>query len=533
MTCTMTKRYHYDDDNYFLNDNYFLTKTMRFEYHEICSLPKLSWLAVMEEENSIIKVHHGAMVECRPDSFVAGIWDGDFQTTDFCESHAFQGTGACLQKLSGGITFATPNHLQESIYSIRIEHTLYLSNSVAFILAFTGRDLDADYYDYEYDLNSIFYGTKRCVRELKLNVGNLRMHRYCNIVIDESLNIEEIQKREPAPFVDYDDYKSRITDVINRMLINASDEERKCKYRSVTTISRGYDATATSALVHDLGCDTALTFNEPGKYVEDSGEEVAKTLGYSMIVTGNGSAYMQNTGLWEAESASSGDVGCLVAFNIFEERYKDSVLFLGLKGDSIWGRDESDANNDFDFIKMTIAAEQNPEHYLRNNTIAVSVPLLMASQWPSIYKIGNSDEMKSYSVGGHYDRPIPRRIAEEKGVPREAFGMKKSGAGFTYRFNPTLSSLKGKMSDTSYRSLCDFSQRVKRNGWKKMCHEFKYYRINYPIYLGYIANRLGIRYRTQPKEYVSSVTSSLLILWGMDTMKNRYKEALGSETESS
>lgn len=75
---------------------------MRFEYHEISSLPKLSWLAVMEEDNSVVKVLHGAMVECRADSFVAGIWDGEFLTTDFCESLAFQGTGARLHKPSGG-----------------------------------------------------------------------------------------------------------------------------------------------------------------------------------------------------------------------------------------------------------------------------------------------------------------------------------------------------------------------------------------------------------------------------------------------
>lgn len=424
--------------------------------------------------------------------------------------------------------FATPNHLQESIYSIRQGNKLYLSNSVAYILAFTGRELDADYYDYEFDLNSIFYGINRCVRKLKLDEGYLQMHRYCNIEIDMLLNVQETAKAEPTPFVDYADYKTRIKDVISGMLKNASDPERKCRYGSVTTISRGYDATATSALLHELGCNTALTFNKPGKYVEDSGEEVAKCLGYTNVVTGDGTAYIQNTALWEAESASSGDVGCLVAFNTFEERYKNTVLFLGLKGDSIWGRDASEANENFDFIKMTIAAAQNPEHYLRNNTIAVSVPLLLAKQWPSIYKISNSDEMKRYRVGGHYDRPIPRRIAEEMGVPREAFGMKKSGAGFTYRFNPTLKSLKSKMSETSYLSLCEFSNTVKRNGWKRLCHIFKYYRVNYPIYLGYVASRLGIRYSKQPKEYVSSVTSSLLILWGMDTMKRRYKEALES-----
>lgn len=245
------------------------------------------------------------MVECRPDSFVAGIWDGNFNASNFHLSQAFMGTGACLN--GEGVIFATPNHLQESIYSIKHANKLYLSNSLAFILAYTGRELDVDYYHYEYELNSIFYGTKRCVRILKLNDGFCKMHRYCNIEIDPLLFVKETPKVEPTSFVDYADYIARIKDALKNFE-NATSPERMCRYGSVTTVSRGYDATATSALLHDLGCDTALTFNMPGKYIEDSGEEVAKYLGYTNIVTGNGSAYMENTALWEAESASSGDV---------------------------------------------------------------------------------------------------------------------------------------------------------------------------------------------------------------------------------
>ena len=35
--------------------------------------------------------------------------------------------------------------------------------------------------------------------------------------------------------------------------------------------------------------------------------------------------------------------------------------------------------------------------------------------------------MRPWSVGGGYDRPIPRRIAEEAGVPRQHFGQRKMG----------------------------------------------------------------------------------------------------------
>ena len=43
--------------------------------------------------------------------------------------------------------------------------------------------------------------------------------------------------------------------------------------------------------------------------------------------------------------------------------------------------------------------------------------------------ITTSAEMRPWSIGGDYDRPIPRRALEEAGVPRELFGqIKYAGA---------------------------------------------------------------------------------------------------------
>lgn len=106
------------------------------------------------------------------------------------------------------------------------------------------------------------------------------MHRYCNLKVSGSLSWEELPKPAKVEISTFEDYKSKITETLRRIVDNASDAKRKCQYKLVTTISRGYDASATSALVHDLGCDTALTFSSPEKYVDDSGVEVARLLGY-------------------------------------------------------------------------------------------------------------------------------------------------------------------------------------------------------------------------------------------------------------
>jgi hypothetical protein len=57
--------------------------------------------------------------------------------------------------------------------------------------------------------------------------------------------------------------------------------------------------------------------------------------------------------------------------------------------------------------------------------------------------IGRSPSMRSWTVGGDYDRPIPRRIVEEAGIPRGAFAKRKRHVAVDYydltRRQPDLS----------------------------------------------------------------------------------------------
>lgn len=65
------------------------------------------------------------------------------------------------------------------------------------------------------------------------------------------------------------------------------------------------------------------------------------------------------------------------------------------------------------------------EFRLRESFIHLCVPLLTFTRHDDLERISNSDEMKPWRIGGSYDRPIPRRMAEDAGVPRQAFGMEK------------------------------------------------------------------------------------------------------------
>jgi hypothetical protein len=99
------------------------------------------------------------------------------------------------------------------------------------------------------------------------------------------------------------------------------------------------------------------------------------------------------------------------------------LLVTGFHGDKVW-----DKNG---VATPLIKREGNPsgtsltEFRLSESFIHLPVPFIGATRHPEIKEIANSDEMRRYSVGGSYDRPIARRIVEEAGVNREMFGQSK------------------------------------------------------------------------------------------------------------
>ena len=53
-------------------------------------------------------------------------------------------------------------------------------------------------------------------------------------------------------------------------------------------------------------------------------------------------------------------------------------------------------------------------------------------------EVSQSAEMAPYTLGNDYDRPIPRRILESSGVPRELFGMRKKAVASHYNLPKNL-----------------------------------------------------------------------------------------------
>lgn len=300
----------------------------------------------------------------------------------------------------------------------------------------------------------------------------MRIHRLANVFVTKELDISEARRNAPCPRPEtFSEYRDDMVEILSKLSENATHLMRCHHYEMVTSLSKGYDGCCVSALAYDAGCRIALTFNRPGKYIADSGRSVAEAIGYTNIIEGDGEEYKSNSSFWEAEAACVGDVGSIVPLNAFDSYTKDRIFLLGIRGDHIWNLHDADVNRDFDFTLPEFCMGVNPEYSFGNNTITISVPFILASSWPEIHQISTSEEMKPWVIGNDYDRPIPRRVLEEKGVGRDEFGHKKTGVGFSFRLEPTMGRIADKMSPTSFDDFNKFRRNLKNQQMEMACFQ--------------------------------------------------------------
>jgi hypothetical protein len=131
----------------------------------------------------------------------------------------------------------------------------------------------------------------------------------------------------------------------------------------------------------------------------------------------------RDTGVFpEAEFLATGMSGEDVNVLAFETDLHRSVFLTGFHGGRAWDKngfpDDRLRSKDMSGASMT-------EFRVRADFIHVPVPFVGAYRQPKILEIGNSEAMKGWSIGTDYDRPVPRRIAEDAGVPRAVFGHHK------------------------------------------------------------------------------------------------------------
>lgn len=403
-------------------------------------LPRLSWLLNLPTSGSVANVVHGADVETAENWIIEGAWDGAFTDGDFHRTFCIFGSG--IRIADDALYLVTSTALTDCLYLWQSEHAYTVSNSLSLLLAQTGCRLDSEF-DYLDQLNSILKGTDRYDPALHVeghDAQSIQRLYHHNYRIKDGVLSQEPKPPSPAGVLDgFDSYYAALRSRLTAVIANGSDAARKCPMISASTMSSGYDSTAASALAYAVGTRDFYTVAEAnsirpawmGGQTSDHGHGAAKGMGIALKEVGEVPRDVDER-YYVAAGALVVEARFYPMAKEIEASKAPVLLFTGYNGDHSWTRLTDTSVYEGGVTRQDISGQSLSEVRLHAGYINLCVPFLFADQPLEIHRLSNSEEMQPWSVGGSYDRPIPRRIAEEAGASRDSFGQEKKAVSNMY-----------------------------------------------------------------------------------------------------
>jgi len=484
----------------------------RFEYRPDGALPPLAWVARVV--GNTVEVDCGTLVRTEPTGFFEGTWVGPPNLESVLDSSAPFGTGMISRGTH--LCAVPPGHTMALLYTWRNGDELLVSNTLVGLLAKADLELLADV-----NYQGLFARTSRGLlatpTELPTSNGPVQFHLFENLHVLPGGEVEISPKPRERPFQSFTDYVSRLDAAVQSAFANAPG------FRPITALSNGYDSPAAALLAARHGCNLALTFREsrPPTYARDasdSGEEIGRRLGME-VKTFDRTTYMTRDNLPEAEFMASGYTGEEVPYVAMEDALRSCMMVTGDLGGWTWLR--SDAPDPHPHLsRKDFSACSITEFRLRLGYIDLPVPMFGMTELPSIAAITNSTEMKPFSVGGYYDKPIPRRMLEEAGFARGSFAAtKRASTALIHQQGAAL------MAPASVRSVVDFAaaegrridlapRRRPSRAERGLMRTFRTLRLR----------RLAAPFEARQLQIVQhrSDTGTLLFRWGVANIRSRY-----------
>ncbi|GEM18800.1 hypothetical protein NONS58_01610 [Nitrosococcus oceani] len=221
--------------------------------------------------------------------------------------------------------------------------------------------------------------------------------------------------------VNFGQYLGFLESTMEQLAENIYSPIRPKRLRMLGTLSAGYDSPTLMALASGVGCDEAICFDRTHLNEEDSGESIAGYLGVRPIVlSGTAWRHLQKP---EIPFIAANSMGEEVRFSAAAETLAGRVLLTGYHGDKMWGKRTKHLGPNV--VRGDPSGLGLTEFRLWAGFIHCPVPFWAVRSINAVSRISNDPEMSQWDISDEYSRPICRRIVENKGVPREAFGMKK------------------------------------------------------------------------------------------------------------
>lgn len=436
------------------------------------SLPRNVWYAKVDRRTGACEVEVGRFVEIDPAPtpkwVVAGCWDGDFAEGGFHASEHVFGSGL---RLDGDDVVVVPAHstVDRCVYA-RDGHVWHVSNSMVVLLGRLGARLDPRK-DHRMWSESMCFGVYNYVRQLA--VIHPRMHVISQLIW-EKLRIGPDGQASfrftdpPREFRDYAHYVAEFEAAMAALWKNATDARRQRPMRAVASASRGYDSSTVLAFATKVVGPGLLSWSAPRSNTrmpaavqkllktnlsDDDGSDIARTLGATPRYLDMDYSRIDRD--LEAWIWSSGQINPEIVFHsLLEEAAQHDVptlFFAGHAGDGVWERGLGPLYQEGQVVRGAQSGYALIEARNAYGVVEYSAPYMFIRSVGSVYKVTNSPEMKPWTLGNNYDRPICRRVLEERGVPREAFGFGKKAVAQDFE------SPQGKALRELFFSMSDWS----------------------------------------------------------------------------
>ncbi len=407
----------------------------QFDMRRQPTVPPLAWVAAVRPRR--VTVDCGESVRTFDGGLVEGTWVGSADPAQLPESTTVFGSGMVVR--DGNLFAVPPTHHLECIYYARTSEAVAVSNSLVGLLAATGLELDP-----AVNYPGRFLESVRSVwmidepRDGRLRLRHQRFEIPTttvpitgwfveNLLITPDLTVEASRRPREAPFASFADYKARITAATASLIANGAP------YKPVVALSAGYDSTAVAAVVaaaapgqvSAVGFATARPPRGSTQEGDDSGAAAAAVLGMPFTTYERG-AYKSRDDLAEAELLASGMAGEDTVLLSLEPALERAMLINGYWGGPEFAFSTRDAYQKV--APITTSGAGITEYRLRADFAWVPLPLFGAIRTLDAPNLLDRSEMDPFRVGGHYDRPIPRRLIEEAGIKRGTFAQAKRAA---------------------------------------------------------------------------------------------------------
>lgn len=408
------------------------------------ALPQLAWVASMPLSGGEVRVVHGCAVERADRWLVEGVWDAPFDRGEFHTSEAFFGSGLRVED-HRTVAAASTGLVDRLLYFVNAGR-LTVSNSLVTLLAVSGARLDLDHH-YGPDCSASLRGLFGQPYGLRVDAASgiqFQQIYHGNLVVAGGTVSIEMRSRSRA-FDSFESYVGELRATLLRVRDNFMSTERRVPVRAYTTLSSGYDSAAVACLARELGVTECFTTRpdatRKGWASLEDGAAIADALGLEAHLLQPPS---ERTTADEQYFLAPTQWGSELIFHDMARLIGDSggtaVVFTGYHGDKVWDVATAGRYLADDIFRGDTSGLNLSEIRLKSGFFNVAVPFLFARNIRALVDIARSPAMHPWRLGNDYDRPIPRRIVEEAGVPRSLFGRDKRVVMSYYQhpFNPEL-----------------------------------------------------------------------------------------------